>query len=264
MHVGRVEAAGKIHFCEPDGDGVRLLDGSIAQGVTRGTQRLSPGEYRQLSPLQPGKILVVLGAFAHPQSVEAGSETAPKFAAKLPSAVISPGDAIVVPPEIGEEVTVEPELAVVIGKRVRRCSPDEALAAVFGYMCFNDVTHLPFIREHGDFLRAKSIDTFGPCGPWIDTDLAESDVFAGLAITAYVNDAVVHTGNTKEFTHRVGQVLSEATRYYTLEPGDVISLGTPPDPAIAKVGDTVRIEVEKVGSLTNPVVAGGSNEGTCS
>ena len=71
-----------------------------------------------------------------------------------------------------------------------------------------------------------------------------------------MNDARVHTGNTKEFTHGVGAVVSEASRYYTLEPGDVISLGTPPDPAVARVGDTVRIEVEKVGSLTNPVVAG--------
>jgi 2-keto-4-pentenoate hydratase/2-oxohepta-3-ene-1,7-dioic acid hydratase in catechol pathway len=206
----------------------------------------------------------VLGAFRNDDAADDPSDTAPEFAAKLPSAVIAPGAEIVVPPEIGDAVTVEPELAVVIGQRVGRCSPDEALAAVFGYTCFNDVTHLPFIREHGDFLRAKSIDTFGPCGPWIDTNVTERDVDAGLALTAYVNDVLVHTGNTKEFTHRVGEVVSEAGRYYTLEPGDVISLGTPPGPAIAKVGDTVRIEVEKVGNLTNPVVAGrheGGNEG---
>jgi len=122
-------------------------------------------------------------------------------------------------------------------------------------MCFNDASHLPFIREQGDFLSAKSIDTFGPCGPWSDTDLAESDLYAGLAITAYVNEVVVHTGNTTEFTHRIGEVVSEGTRYATLEAGDVISLGTPPGPATAKVGDTVRIEVEKVGSLANPIVA---------
>jgi 2-keto-4-pentenoate hydratase/2-oxohepta-3-ene-1,7-dioic acid hydratase in catechol pathway len=258
MRVGRVEAGGEIHFCEPDDDGVRLLDGSIAQGFTRGPRRLGAGEYRQMSPLQPGKILVVLGAFQRDHGLEAARPTAPTFAAKLPSAVISPGAEVVVPPAIGDAVTVEPELAVVIGKRARHCSPDDVFATVFGYMCFNDVTHLPFIREHGDFLRAKSIDTFGPCGPWIDTEITERDIDAGLAITAYVNDAVVHTGNTKEFTHRVGEVVSEAARYYTLEPGDVISLGTPPDPALAKVGDTVRIEIEKVGSLTNTIVAGGS------
>ncbi len=255
LRVGRVEAGGQIHFCAPDGDGVRLLDGSIARGFGSGSQRLGPGAYRQLSPLQPGTILVVLGAFRRDPVLEGADQTAPEFAAKLPSVVIAPGDAIVVPPEIGDAVTIEPELAVVIGKRARRCSPDEGLAAVFGYTCFNDVTHLPFIREHGDLLRAKSIDTFGPSGPWIDTDLTATDIDAGLAITAYVNDVLVHSGNTKEFTHRVGAVVSEASRYYTLEPGDLISLGTPPDPAIAKVGDTVRIEVEKVGSLTNPVVA---------
>jgi 2-keto-4-pentenoate hydratase/2-oxohepta-3-ene-1,7-dioic acid hydratase in catechol pathway len=255
MRVGRVEAGGDIHYCEPDGDGVRVLEGSIANGFQRGSRTLAAGEYRQLSPLQPGKILVVLGAFPRNQTLTEARQSAPKFAAKLSSVVISPGDEVVVPPEIGDTVTVEPELAVIIGKRARRCSPDEALAAVFGYMCFNDVTHLPFIREESDFLRAKSIDTFGPCGPWIDTDLTENEVRAGLAITAYVNGALVHTGNTREFTHRVGEVVSEATRFYTLEPGDVISLGTAPDPAVASVGDTVRVEVENVGSLTNRIVA---------
>ena len=249
MRIGRVAAGGEIHFCEPDGDGVRLLDGSFAQGFTRGARTLSVGEYRQLSPVQPRTLLVVLGAFR--------PDEGPEFAAKLPSAVIAPGAEIVVPPEIGDAVTVEPELAVVFGKSICRGSPDDALAAVFGYTCFNDVTHLPFLREQGDLLRAKSVDTFGPCGPWIDTDVTERDVDAGLALSAYVNDVLVHTGNTKEFTHRVGEVASEASRYFTLEPGDVISLGTPPGPAIARVGDTVRIEVEHVGSLTNPIVAGG-------
>jgi 2-keto-4-pentenoate hydratase/2-oxohepta-3-ene-1,7-dioic acid hydratase in catechol pathway len=249
VRVGRVEAGGEIHFCQPDGDGVRLLDGSIARGFTPASRQLDPGEYRQLSPVQPGKILVVLGAFRPDQA-------APELAAKLPSAVIAPGEEIVVPPEIGDAVTVEPELAVVIGAHVHRASPTDARAAVFGYTCFNDVTHLPFLREHGDILRAKSIDTFGPCGPWIDTTVTDRDIDAGLAIAAYVNDELVHTGNTKEFTHRVGAVVSEASRYYTLEPGDVISLGTPPGPALASVGDTVLIEIEKVGRLTNPVVAG--------
>jgi 2-keto-4-pentenoate hydratase/2-oxohepta-3-ene-1,7-dioic acid hydratase in catechol pathway len=262
MLVGRIEASGEVHFCAPDGDGVRLLDGSIAQGFELGESRLEPGEYRQLSPVEPGKILVVLGAFPRDQSREQARLSAPKFAAKLTSTVIAPGDEIVVPDEIGEAVTVEPELAVVIGTRVRRCTPDEALAAVFGYTCFNDATHLPFIREEGDFLRAKSIDTFGPCGPWIDTDLDEREISAGLAITAHVNGEVVHTGNTSEFTHSVAEVVSEASRFHTLEPGDLISLGTPLDPAVASVGDTVRIEVEKVGSLANPIVAeAGRTEG---
>src|SRR5262249_8644990 len=163
------------------------------------------------SPVQPGKILVVLGAF-RPDPV-------PALAAKLPSAVVAPGADVVVPPEIGTAVTVEPELALVIGTRLRRGGADHALAAAFGHTGLDDVTHLPYIREHGDFLRAKSIDTFGPCGPWIDTEVTEYDIDAGLAITAYVNDTLVHTGNTKEFTHRVGDVVREATRFYTLEPG---------------------------------------------
>jgi len=254
VRVGRVEVGGRVQWCEPDGDGVRILEGSIAQGFTSGSRRLRAGEYRKLPAVQPGKILVVLGAFR--------GDPVPEFAAKLPSAVIAPGADIVVPPEIGDAVTVEPELAAVIGTRVDRGSADDAPAAVFGYTCFNDVTHLPYIREHGDFLRAKSIDTFGPCGQWIDTEITERDVDAGLAITAYVNDALVQTGNTKEFTHQIGAVVREATRFYTLDAGDLISLGTPPGPALARVGDTVRIEIERVGSLTNPIVAGASRGGS--
>jgi 2-keto-4-pentenoate hydratase/2-oxohepta-3-ene-1,7-dioic acid hydratase in catechol pathway len=247
MIVGRVEVGGETAWCEPDGDGVRLLDGSITEGFRRGSRRLAAGEFRPLSPVHPGKLLVVLGAFRPDQPPELG--------AKLPSTVIAPGADIVVPPEIGDAVTVEPELAVVIGAPIRRASRDEALAAVFGFTCFNDVTHLPYLREQNDLLRAKSIDTFGPCGPWIDTEISESDIDAGLGITARVNDIVVHSGNTKEFTNRVGDVVSEASRFFTLEPGDLISLGTPPGPALATVGDTVCIEVERVGRLTNTVVA---------
>jgi 2-keto-4-pentenoate hydratase/2-oxohepta-3-ene-1,7-dioic acid hydratase in catechol pathway len=247
MKIGRVDVGGDLHWCEPDGDGVRLLDGSITQGFTRGSRRLHAGEYRHLSPAQPGTLLVVLGAFR--------PDLPPELAAKLASTVIAPGADIVVPPEIGDAVTVEPELAVVIGTPIRRASRDDAADAVLGYTCFNDVTHLPFLREQNDILRAKSIDTFGPCGPWIDTDLSEADVDAGLAISAYVNDVLVHSGNTKEFTNRVADVVSEASRFSTLSPGDLISLGTPPGPALARVGDTVRVEIEQVGSLINPVVA---------
>jgi 2-keto-4-pentenoate hydratase/2-oxohepta-3-ene-1,7-dioic acid hydratase in catechol pathway len=201
--------------------------------------------------VQPGKILVVLGAFPRGQTREEARVVPPKFAAKLPSTVIADGEQVVIPAEIGTAVTIEPELAVVIGSHARRLSPEEAATAILGYTCFNDVTHLPFIREQADFLRAKSADTFGPMGPWIDTSVKVEDVTAGLAIRASVNGSVVHTGNTAEFTHRVSEVVSEASRFYSLQPGDVISLGTPPDPMTASVGDLVCIEVAGLGGLTN-------------
>jgi 2-keto-4-pentenoate hydratase/2-oxohepta-3-ene-1,7-dioic acid hydratase in catechol pathway len=258
MRIARVAVGGEVRFCEPVVGGVRLLTGSPATGFAPDTADLADGEYRLLSPVQPGKVLVVLGAFPRGSREEA-RQTPPKFAAKLPSSVVGPGDQVVVPAEIGVAVTVEPELAVVIGSRVRRCSPAEATAAILGFTCSNDVTHLPFIREQSDFLRAKSADTFGPLGPWVDTDLGEEEVAAGLEIRALINNVVVHGGNTADFTHRVGEVVSEASRYYTLEPGDVISLGTPPDPATATVGDTVEIEVERVGSLVNELVGEGAD-----
>jgi 2-keto-4-pentenoate hydratase/2-oxohepta-3-ene-1,7-dioic acid hydratase in catechol pathway len=255
MRLGRVEVAGKILYCEAVEGGVRLLTGSLETGFQQTTDQLSDGTYRLLSPVQPGKILVVLGAFPRGQTRDEARAVPPKFAAKLPSTVIANGEPVVIPAEIGPAVTIEPELAVVIGFPARRLSPEQAPTAVLGYTCFNDVTHLPFIREQADFLRAKSADTFGPMGPWIDTSLTEPDVTAGLAIRASVNGAVVHTGNTAEFTHRVSEVVSEASRFYSLQPGDVISLGTPLDPMTASIGDSVSVEVERLGSLTNRLAA---------
>jgi 2-keto-4-pentenoate hydratase/2-oxohepta-3-ene-1,7-dioic acid hydratase in catechol pathway len=251
VRLGRIEIGGEIRFCEPDGEGVRVLEGTITDGFTRSARRVPGGEGRMLTPVQPRKILVVLGAFPGRRTREEARRSPPRFAAKLVSTLLAQGEPVVVPAEIGESVTIEPELAVVIGRRLRRCTPDEAPAGIFGYTCFNDVTHLPYIREESDFLRAKSVDTFGPMGPWVETGLEESEVQAGLGIRGLVNGIVVHTGNTADFTHSVGEVVSEASRFYTLDPGDIISLGTPPSPATARVGDTVRVEIDGVGSLTN-------------
>jgi 2-keto-4-pentenoate hydratase/2-oxohepta-3-ene-1,7-dioic acid hydratase in catechol pathway len=255
MRIGRVDVAGEVLYCEAVEGGVRRLTGSPESGFEQTAEQLSDGTYRLLSPVQPGKILVVLGAFPRGQTRQGARTVAPKFAAKLPSALIADGEQVVVPPEIGTAVTIEPELALVIGVHARRLSWEQGAAALLGFTCFNDVTHLPFIREQADFLRAKSVDTFGPMGPWIDTSVTEEDVTAGLAIRASVNGSVVHKGNTAEFTHRVGEVVSEASRFYSLQPGDVISLGTPLDPVTARVGDTVCVEVEGLGSLTNRVVS---------
>ncbi|MDA8044066.1 MAG: fumarylacetoacetate hydrolase family protein [Actinomycetota bacterium] len=255
MRIGRVATADGIRYCRPEGEGVRLLAGAFGSGLRPDDQLLPAGAFRLSSPVQPAKVLVVLGAFPRDGDREAARATPPRFAAKLPSALTAAGDDVIVPAEIGDAVTIEPELAVVIGAPLRRATPAEAADAVLGYTCMNDVTHLPYIREHGDFLRAKSVDTFGPLGPWIETGITEEDISAGLTIRAFVDGRLVHAGDTRDFTHCIGEVVSEASRFYTLEPGDVISLGTPLDPVTARVGNTVVVEVERVGALENRLVA---------
>jgi 2-keto-4-pentenoate hydratase/2-oxohepta-3-ene-1,7-dioic acid hydratase in catechol pathway len=257
VRIGRIETAGEVRYCEPSGDGVRLLSGTPETGFDPDPGRLAPGQFRLLSPVQAGKILVVLGGFPRGQDAAEARAVPPKFAAKLPSSLIAHGDTVIIPEEIGTAVTIEPELAVVIGSRTRRCPPAKAMLAILGFTCFNDITHMPFIRQESDFLRAKSSDTFGPLGPWIETELQEEDLIAGLRIRAFVNGVEVHAGNTADFIHPVSDVVSEASRYYTLEPGDIISLGTPLDPVTASIGDTVRVEVERVGSLVNHLVGEG-------
>ena len=142
---------------------------------------------------------------------------------------------------------------MVIGQTVKDATPAEASAAIFGYTCFNDVTLLDAIYNGGDYLKAKSLDTFGAIGSWVTTDVTEKKIAAGLSLRAFVNDELVHEGNTSLFTHSVAETVSEASRLCSLYPGDLISLGTPPNPAPIQRGDVVRIEVESVGSVINPV-----------
>jgi 2-keto-4-pentenoate hydratase/2-oxohepta-3-ene-1,7-dioic acid hydratase in catechol pathway len=159
----------------------------------------------------------------------------------------------VIPSWVESGIFAEPEIAVVIGKTVKDASVEEASAAIFGYTAFNDVTLLDAIRNGGDYLKAKSLDTFGAIGSWVTTDVTEKEIEAGLSLRAFVNDEVVHEGNTKFFTHSVAETVSTASQLCTLFPGDLISLGTPPNPAPIDRGDTVRIEVESVGSVISPV-----------
>lgn len=250
MRIGRIGGPGGAppSFCDVQDDEVDLLDGDPFAGPTRAAGRLPLQGAQLLVPVVPTKVLVVLGAFV-------ASDT-PRLAAKLPSSLQASGSPVVVPAWVTSPVTVEPELAVVIGRRVKDASPDVAAGAIFGYTCFNDVTVLDYLRRDGDYLRAKSLDTFGPVGPVVVSDLTEQDVEAGIGIRAVVNGRVVHEGNTRRFVHPVREVVSAASRICTLEPGDVISLGTPPGPAEVRPGDDVVVEVEGVGRLRSTVEQG--------
>ena len=167
--------------------------------------------------------------------------------------MIANHDTVVIPSWIDKGIYGEPEIAVVIGTTVKDASPEEASAAIFGYAAFNDMTLLEAILNGGDYLKAKSLDTFGAIGSWVTTDVTEKQIESGLSLRGFVNDELVHEGNTRLFTHTVAETVSAASRLCTLFPGDLISLGTPPNPAPIDRGDTVRIEVESVGSVINPV-----------
>ena len=212
--------------------------------------------------MNPGKIVCVgLNYVDHAREVDQELPERPLLFAKWPNAVIGDGDAIVIPPGV-EEVDYEAELAAVIGARVKGVSVENALEAVAGYACLNDVSARSIQFSDGQWTRAKSLDTFCPIGPRV-VDASEVGDPQSLRIECRVNGETLQDGSTADMIFGVAELVAFISETITLEPGDVIATGTPPgvamgrpEPRYLAPGDTVEIEIERIGVLTNRVVAG--------
>jgi 2-keto-4-pentenoate hydratase/2-oxohepta-3-ene-1,7-dioic acid hydratase in catechol pathway len=203
-----------------------------------------------LAPVAPSKIICV-GRNYQDHAAELGNPMPPEplLFLKPPSAIIGSGDTIVLPPE-SSRVEHEGELGVVIARPARHVRDDEdALSYVLGYTCVNDVTARDLQRKDVQFTRAKSFDTFCPVGPFIETDLEPGD----LQVTTRVNGEVRQQGRTSAMAFPVAHLIRYISRIMTLNPGDLISTGTPSGVSQLRNGDTVEVEVEGVGILRNGV-----------
>lgn len=207
-----------------------------------------------LPPVAPRTILGIGRNYAaHAAEMGGEAHREPLVFAKLTSSVIGPGEPIRLPPE-SADVHHEAELAIVIGRTIRRASREAAAAAVFGYTLANDVTARDLQRHDGQFTRAKGFDTFCPLGPWIATDL---DPASGLAVRCRVDGTLRQNGSTADMVHDVAAVIEHCSAFATLVPGDVVLTGTPAGVGPLRAGQRCEIEVEGIGTLTNPVVAEG-------
>jgi 2-keto-4-pentenoate hydratase/2-oxohepta-3-ene-1,7-dioic acid hydratase in catechol pathway len=212
-----------------------------------------------LSIGRPGKIVCVgLNYLDHAQ--EGGMELpkAPLLFAKWPNTLIGDGEPIVLPPE-ATEVDYEAELGVVIGTKAKRVSEADALEYVEGYICVNDVSARDLQFGDGQWTRGKSVDTFCPVGPRLvpREEIADPQQ---LGIRCIVNGEALQDSSTAQMIFSVAEIIAYVTRVITLEPGDLIATGTPAgvgvfrDPKVLlKAGDEVSIEIDGVGTLTNPV-----------
>jgi 2-keto-4-pentenoate hydratase/2-oxohepta-3-ene-1,7-dioic acid hydratase in catechol pathway len=169
---------------------------------------------------------------------------------KPPSSIINPGETIILPPQ-SQQVEHEAELVVVIGKRGRQVTPEQAQAYIYGYTVGNDVTARDLQKTDGQWTRAKGFDTFCPFGPWVDTDFDPADA----VITCKVSGRPRQMASTRDMVFNVGQLIAFITSVMTLEPGDLIFTGTPAGVGPLKPGDTVDVEIEGLGKLSNPVAA---------
>ena len=209
-------------------------------------------DVRLLAPVIPRSKIIGIGRNYADHAKEMGNEVpAEPLMFLIPNtAVIGPGDPVVMP-EISERVDYEGELAVVIGRMCKDVSPEEAKKVVFGYTISNDVTARDLQKSDGQWSRAKGFDTFCPLGPWIETDLDPAD----SRVTTRLDGEVVQDGPTSDMIFGVAELISHASRAFTLLPGDVILTGTPEGVGPVKAGQRVEVEVPEIGVLANTYVA---------
>jgi 2-keto-4-pentenoate hydratase/2-oxohepta-3-ene-1,7-dioic acid hydratase in catechol pathway len=229
--------------------------------VAKGRPGIPLPEVRLLAPVpKPGKIIGIGLNYAD-HAAEGGREKPkyPMIFTKAVSAVVANGEPIQIP-FVTEMVDFEGELAVVIGKRAKEVSSKDALNYVAGYTICNDVSGRDY-QERSSPTAGKSFDTFAPLGPAIVTRDEIPDPHS-LDIRTIVSGAEMQHSNTRHLLFNVNYLIDYLSHIFPLEPGDIISTGTPSGvgwfrnpPRFLKPGDTVRIEVEKVGILQNPVVA---------
>jgi len=199
---------------------------------------------------RPSKIVAIGRNYAD-HAKELGNEVPkePLVFLKAPSAIVGNGDAIVIPPPWAGRIEYEGELAVVIGKRAKGVSEAEAMNFVSGYTCANDVTARELQKSDGQWSRAKGFDTFCPLGPRIVSTLDPSN----LKIQTRVNGQVRQSASTADLIFKIPRLIAHVTACMTLEEGDLILTGTPAGVGPIVKGDTVEVEIEGIGILSNPV-----------
>ncbi len=239
-----------------------------AAGLEQAAKAAKSGEpvpgARLLAPVpRPGKVLCsgINYASHKEENPDAVLPEEPFFFSKLPSAVIGPGEPIVIPrPET--QTDYEVELAMVIGRTAKRLSASDALDAVFGYTILDDVSARDIQFKDNQITLGKGVDTFSPIGPEIVTADEIPDPLQ-LHVASYLNGEQMQSSPTADMVFSPRQLLEFLTAIVTLHPGDVVTTGTPAGvgcfrdpPVFMKPGDEITVEVDRIGRLTNPVVAG--------
>ncbi len=275
MRFARADGLDGAALIAIEGDEVFEVDGGaeLSELLRRGvdphdliTDRVLPISPEGLSlacPIQPGKIVAIgLNYDDHIREARMDRPERPLIFAKFPSSVIGPGEAIVIDERITRRVDWEVELAVVIGRRMRHAAAADALEAVFGYTVANDVSARDIQFADGQWVRAKSLDTFCPLGPTIVTPDAIGDV-QDLCLRTRVNGELLQDSSTREMVFGVTELLVFCSAAFTLEPGDVLLTGTPwgcgefmTPRRCMRPGDVVETEIDRIGCLRNPVIAG--------
>ena len=248
-------------------DMIALIESGLETIRERGhstVERVPLAGVRLLAPLRPGKYLAIGMNYAR-HNAEMGREGPPPkqyWFNKQTTCIAGPFDPI--DPGVSQQVDYEVELGVVIGRKVKSSTAEEAMKFVFGYLVANDVSARDWQKHSPTFTMGKSFDTHGPIGPWIVTADEIADPQA-LALRSLVNGEVRQESNTNNMIHSVAGQIEYLSTAMTLEPGDLIATGTPEGvgagmdpPRFLRPGDVVRCEIDGIGAIENRVVPPGA------
>lgn len=262
MRIARFAAGGDPQYgvVELAGDGgrypetVSVLTGDpIAMSVQLTGERRNLDGVRLLAPVIPRSKVVAVGRNYAAHAAEMGEDVpeTPLTFFKPNTSVIGPGEPIIYP-AASRQVDFEGELAVVIGRICKEVPVSRVPEVIFGYTVANDVTARDLQKTDGQWARAKGYDTFCPLGPWITTHQRLDEV-AALAIRTTVDGEPRQDGTTKDMVFTIPELVAYISSYTTLLSGDVILTGTPSGVGLMLPGQVVSIEIEGIGTLTNPV-----------
>jgi 2-keto-4-pentenoate hydratase/2-oxohepta-3-ene-1,7-dioic acid hydratase in catechol pathway len=251
MKIARFSNGAEPRFGIVDGPELVVLKGHpLAVGYDTTGERIALKEVKLLAPTIPSKIVCIGKNFAD-HAAEIGEEVTdqPLIFFKPSSAIIGHGEAIVLPPQ-SNQVELEAELTVVIGKIAKNVLEKDALDYVFGYTIANDVTARDLQVGDQQWARSKAFDTFCPLGPWIETEFSPDEQL----IESRINGELKQQVSIGKMVHNIRSIVSYVSKNMTLLPGDIILTGSPAGISRISAGDLIECEIEGIGILANTVV----------
>ncbi|MGD8536701.1 MAG: fumarylacetoacetate hydrolase family protein [Candidatus Aminicenantes bacterium] len=251
MKIYRYKHKGKISYGVLKEENLYPVEGSIFRKFSVKKEKIPISDVTLLPPVIPSKI-VAIGANYKNHVREMGRQIPeePLIFLKPPSSIVGPND-IIVYPKMSKRVDYEGELALIIKKRARLLEDEESPEDyILGYTCFNDVTARDLQMKDVQFTRAKSFDTFAAAGPCIATDVEPE----GLRLKTFLNGKLKQSSTLKNLIFPVPFIVRYISRIMTLEPGDIITTGTPAGVGPMSPGDRVDIQIEGIGTLSNTVM----------
>jgi len=248
--------SGQIYYGLAEDGRILQISSDFGELVNENTEHqgvyVEYSDVKILEPVAPSKVINF--GWTYPKHAEETGGQAhlkePFLFLKPATCLIPNGGSIMLPPRnLTQQVEMEGEVALVVGKRGKNIKEEEALDYIFGCTIFNDVTARDLTKTDPQFTRGKGFDTFGPLGPWIVTGVDPTN----LQITTTLNDKVVQEGNTNQMSFSVPYLISWISQIMTLEPGDILATGSPPGSCPMQPGDVVSVEVENIGKLVNHI-----------